>query len=195
MLRPQGRKGEVLADLLTDFPEQFEGAPRVFLAAPHFAGSQLEARSTQVIAAWLPVGRNQGRIVLHFEGVDSITLAETLSGLDVLLPTAQRVDLEEDANYVSDLIGCTVFDHANATLGEAVGVVTDVQFATTADGTRRLEEAAPLLAVETPEGAEILIPYVKAFIRNLEPSAKRIDMTLPAGLVEINRAQKHSHNL
>jgi 16S rRNA processing protein RimM len=177
----------VLADLLTDFPERFETHPRVFLAAEGFGGTPDQARSIEVSAFWLPVGRNQGRIVLHLAGIDSINAAELLSGLDVIIPETERLALDEDASYVSDLVGCTLYDLALSGNPLAVGVVTDVQFATTPDGSRRLDDAAPLLAVETPEGDEVLVPFVKAFIISLDPAAKRIEMSLPPGLLDVNR--------
>src|SRR5258706_11358811 len=80
LLRPQGRKGEVLAELLTDFPERFEGQSRVFLAAPGFEGEESEARSAEVVGFWLPVGRNEGRVVLQFAGIDTISDAESIAG-------------------------------------------------------------------------------------------------------------------
>ncbi len=182
LLRPQGRKGEVLAELLTDFPERFDEDARVFLAQPGFAGSEDEARAMSVVSHWLPVGRNHGRVVLTFAGVDSISAAEELAGLEVLVPESERVTLEEDAEYVSDLVGCAVFDGS-----QRVGEVTGVEFAMTPDGARRLAEAAPLLTVETAEGDEVLIPYVKTFLVALDPERKRIEMALPEGLVELNR--------
>jgi len=187
LLRPQGRKGEILAELLTDFPERFEDNPDVFLAAAEFRGAAREARPARVASFWLPVGRNQGRIVLHFAGSDSIREAETLCGLDVVIPASERRELDDDASYVSDLIGCALFDRAGSEPAVAVGVVTDVQFATTPDGSRRLEEAAPLLAVETGEGDEVLIPFVKAFLVSVDTEGRRIEMTLPHGLVDVNR--------
>jgi 16S rRNA processing protein RimM len=80
------------------------------------------------------------------------------------------------------LIGCTVYDGA-----KPVGIVEDVQFAMSPDGGRRLDDAAPLLAVTSPDGDEILIPFAKAFLVAVNTEAKRIDMTLPIGLVEVNR--------
>lgn len=187
LLRPQGRKGEILAELLTDFPERFTPSKRVFLAPTGFSGPESAARLANVAAYWLPVGRNQGRIVLHFKGTDSIEDAERLSGLDVIVPTSERLKLEDDSNYVSDLIGCTVFDHSNSIRPVSVGMVTEVLFATTTDGLRRLDEAAPLLAIQTDDGEEVLIPFVKAFILSLDPQEKRIEMSLPSGLIEVNR--------
>lgn len=182
LLRPQGRKGEVLAELFTDFPERFDDRKHVFLAKPGFDDAASEARAAEVVSFWLPVGRNQGRVVLKFEGVETISEAETIAGLDVIVPREERLALDEESVYISELIGCTVYDSAIA-----VGVVEDVQFAMTADGTRRIDDAAPLLVVMSEEGDEILIPYAKAFLVNVDAESKRIEMKLPEGLVEINR--------
>jgi 16S rRNA processing protein RimM len=182
LLRPQGRKGELLAELLTDFPERFEDRPHVFLAQPGFSGPESQARAIEVTNHWLPVGRNHGRIVLTLAGIDSIEKAELLAGLDVIIPAAQRVELEDDAEYISELAGCIVFDGPIA-----VGTVTGVEFPTSADGNRRLADAAPLLTVATAAGDEILIPYVQAFLLRLDIAARRIDMQLPPGLIDLNR--------
>jgi len=182
LLRPQGRKGELLAELSTDFPERFESQTRVFLAAPGFNGRQAEARSAEVVGFWLPVGKNQGRVVLQFAGIDTISAAETIAGLDVLVPREERLPLEDESVYISELIGCTLYDGP-----KLVGVVEDVQFAMTADGGRRLDDAAPLLAVTSPEGDEILVPFAKAFLVKVDTEAKRIEMALPEGLIEVNR--------
>ena len=185
VLRPQGRKGELLAELLTDFPERFDEKRRVFLASPNFAGEEAQARAIEVVSFWLPVGKNEGRIVLQFAGIDSITAAEGIAGLDVIVPYEERLPLDDESEYISDLIGCTVYDGSNV-----VGVIDDVQFPSTPDGARRLAEAAPLLAVLSPDGDEILIPFAKAFLVGVNVKEKRVDMTLPEGLVEVNRANE-----
>ena len=180
LLRPQGRKGEILAELYTDFPERFDTQKRVFLAPTNFTGPEAAARIAEVAAYWLPVGKNEGRIVLHFTGIDSINAAEPFAGLEVIVPATERVELDdEDANYISDLIGCTVFDLADPSQPVSIGIITDVQFATTPDGSRRLEDAAPLLAIETAVGDEVLVPFAKAFLVSLDPGHKRIEMSLP----------------
>jgi 16S rRNA processing protein RimM len=186
ILRPQGRKGEVLADLFTDFPERFDQHPRVWLAPAGFAeqapaGASSSAQEAEVAAHWLPVGRNAGRIVLHFAGIDTIEKAEQLAGKEVIVPISERLPLDPGAAYVSDLIGSTVYDR-----GVALGVVESVQFPTSADGTRRLEDAAPLLAITSPEGDEILVPFASAFLVELDLPAKSIRMALPEGLTQIN---------
>jgi 16S rRNA processing protein RimM len=190
ILRPQGRKGEVLADLFTDFPERFDQHPRVWLAPPGFAdqapgdiaSAGASTQQAEVAAHWLPVGKNAGRVVLHFVGIDTIEKAEQLAGKEVIVPISERLPLDDGAAYVSDLVGLTVYDR-----GVALGVVESVQFPTSADGTRRLEEAAPLLAITSPEGDEILVPFVSAFLVELDLAARSIRMALPEGLTQINR--------
>lgn len=194
VLRPQGRKGEVLADLFTDFPERFSQRPQVWLARPGFAedaatgqASGQEAMPIEVASHWLPVGRNAGRIVLHFAGIDSIGKAQELAGKDVLVPLADRMPLAPGAAYISDLIGCVVFDGE-----ERLGVLERVEFPATPDGLRRLEEAAPLLAIQAADGSEILVPFAKAYLVGIDTAAKAVHMTLPDGLTEINRSREGS---
>jgi 16S rRNA processing protein RimM len=186
ILRPQGRRGEVLADLFTDFPERFNEHPQVWLAAPGVADGAphqaIDIKPAEITSHWLPVGKNAGRIVLHLAGVDSIEKAERLASKEVLVPIAERIPLESGSSYISDLIGCTVYDH-----DRSLGVVDSVQFPTTPDGSRRLEDAAPLLVILSPDGEEILVPFAKAFLLNLDVASKSIRMELPAGLAEINQ--------
>jgi 16S rRNA processing protein RimM len=222
ILRPQGRRGEVLADLFTDFPQRFAQQPRVWLAPQGFADSpaagQLAgditptdpasaeksadgpppsgnlsaspAQLAEVASHWLPVGRNAGRIVLRFAGIDTIEQAALLAGFEVLVPLAERTPIDSGAAYISDLIGCTVFDH-----GQPLGTVASVDFPTTPDGARRLDAAAPLLVLATPSGDEVLVPFARAFLVELDPAAKSIRMALPEGLAEINLQPNRGPNL
>jgi 16S rRNA processing protein RimM len=181
LVRPQGRKGELLAELLTDFPDRFVGREDLFLAKPGFEGSPAEARRVDVTSSWLPVGKNQGRVVLQFSGIETISDAEAIAGLDVLVPRERRAHLDAESVYISDLVDCVVFDG-----NTEVGTVVDVQFSSTTDGSR-LAEAAPLLVIQANDGTEILVPFVKAFLESIDPPAKRIVMNLPAGLADVNR--------
>ena len=187
LLRPQGRRGEVLAELLTDFPARFDDRDQLYLAAPDYTGTATDARPIQVTGHWLPVGRNQGRIVLAFAGIDSIEKAEALAHLEVIVPSSLRVELPDDEEYIDDLIDCEVFDLACLTPNTTIGTVTAVDFPTTPDGARRLDSAAPLLTVTTKAGDEVLIPYVQSFLVKLSTAEKRIEMRLPPGLIDLNR--------
>lgn len=179
LVRSQGRKGELLAELYTDFPERLVGREDLYLVPAGFSGEFATARRVEVTSSWLPVGKNKGRIVLGFSGIESISAADELAGLDLVVPEDHRTPLEDDSIYVSDLIGCTVFDR-----GVEVGPITDVQFPAAPDGSR-LSDAIPLLVVQAEE--ETLVPFAKAFIKTIDLKGRRITMELPAGLVEINR--------
>ena len=112
--RPQGRKGEVFADILSDFPEKFSERRRLWLLAASMSAhagrpsSHSVLREIELTNHWL----HKGGIVLHFSGVDSISAAEALNGLIVAIPRAERAALSADEIYISDLIGCTLFDVA-----------------------------------------------------------------------------------
>lgn len=181
LLRPQGRKGELLAELFTDFPEQLAVRKNLFLVPQDFSGPESDGRSVTVVSSWLPVGKNQGRVVLQIEGVNSITEAEQIAGLDIAVQDAERLTLDEDANYVSDLTGCSVYD------GEVlIGEVAGVQFPASSTGAR-LEDVPSLLEVTAPDGEELLIPFVKAFVVSLSVAERKIVLKLPSGLLEVNR--------
>ncbi len=175
LLRPQGRRGELLAELLTDFPERFADRPGVSLRDAKGAFEALIVESH-----WLPVGKNAGRVVLKFQGIDSITDAERLAGSDVVIPTETRIALDEETEYITDLLDCTLVDNEHT-----IGVVEDVHFPTSAAGTR-LADAAPLLVIRAPNGDELLIPFAKAWIQSIDVPGKRLEMRLPDGLLEIN---------
>jgi len=179
LIRPQGRKGELLADLLTDFPDRLAGRKGLFLISP---GSidETAARAVEITSSWLPTGKNKGRVVLRFEGMDTIAAAEAVAGLDLVVSDDHRMPLDEDAVYISDLAGCTLFNEA-----VEVGEITGVQFPFSPDGAR-LQNAAALLLVESSAG-EVLVPFVKAFVKTVDLPARRLVMSLPAGLVEVNR--------
>ena len=103
IVRPQGRHGEVLADIFTDFPEHFAERKRLFLRPP--LGVVLEAmREARLESHWL----HKGRVVLKFAQVDSIAEAENLRGFEVVIPREERMPLEGDAVYISDLLGVRV---------------------------------------------------------------------------------------
>jgi len=134
---------------------------------------------------------HRGQAVFHFEGVNSISEAEKLRGFEVLLPLEQRVSLPAGQYFVSDLIGCSVFEttanlpvvaSSPCSLAEApalLGTVRDVQFPG--------EEitGTPLLEVEALQG-ELLIPLAEAICTKIDPAARRIDVVLPEGLLDLN---------
>lgn len=175
IVRPQGRRGEILADLFTDFPSIFTTTSSLVLVARDGARCPVVVENQ-----WLPTGRSHGRVVLKLHGTDSISAAETLAGREIRMPRDERIQLEEQTWYVSDLVGCALLD------GETVlGTVSDMHFPVTADG-RRLEDAAPLFVVARESGVELLIPFANAFVQSIDTDTRRIHMMLPAGLLDLN---------
>lgn len=187
VLRARGNKGEVAAELLTDFPERLTGMKEVFLRA---SGAPAEPRLVGVRACWLSQN-HKGQTVFHFEGVGSISEAEKLRGYEVLLPIEQRIELPAGSYFVSDLIGCAVFEiPAGAStqssspcfLAEApalLGTVRDVQF------TGEKTAGTPILEVETAAG-DVLIPLAEDICTNIAPAERRIEVNLPEGLRDLN---------
>ncbi len=171
IVRPQGRHGEAIADLLTDFPERFADRKRLFLLQAKTAPRPVELEDH-----WL----HQGRIVLKFAGIDSINDVEPLRGLEVAIPKTERAPLEDGAVYIADLIGCTLFD---SRAGVEVGKISDVD---------RESTATPLLVVETVKLGQVLVPFAKAFQPEINLENRRISMELPEGLLELNAPQAHS---
>jgi 16S rRNA processing protein RimM len=163
--RTQGRIGEVFADILTDFPEKFSERRTVSLI-----DARGEARPVELEKHWL----HKGGVVLKFAGVNSITEAEALKGLDVAIPLEERVPLGEDEAYISDLIGCDLIDVSSGS-PSLLGRIADVD----KDSTQ-----VPLLVVEAKQG-EILVPFARAYLRKLDVAGRRVEMALPEGLEEL----------
>jgi 16S rRNA processing protein RimM len=187
--RTQGRKGEVFAEILTDFPDKFAERRRLWLlreAAPGGATGIEDPREWTLVHHWM----HKGGVVLHFAGVDSISAAEKLAGFVVAIPQGERAQLDEGDVYISDLIGCVLVDVAG-TEQVVVGEIEDVD--------RSAGPVAMLVVKPASRGAdgsggqrgrdeEILVPFAKDFVRSVNLEAKRVEMALPEGLVDLNRA-------
>jgi 16S rRNA processing protein RimM len=175
--RSQGRKGEVFAEILTDFPEKFAERRRLWLLAEGSPGSSGRAaglaapREVTLTSHWL----HKGGIVLHFAGADSISDAEALAGLIVAIPHAERAALGQDEVYVGDLVGCTLLNVA----GDSPVVVGEIE-----DVDRTAGPVALLVVRSTP--GEVLIPFARSYLRKLDLESKRVEMALPEGLVDLN---------
>jgi 16S rRNA processing protein RimM len=181
--RTQGRKGEVFADILTDFPEKFAQRRKLWLLSDGDAAGVREASSrdgneseVQLLHHW----PHKGGIVLHFAGVDSISAAEELTGMIVAVPAAERVPLAADEVYIGDLIGCALLDVAGAE-PVLVGEIKDVD---------RSAGPVAILVVHGVRNDEILIPFAKDYVRRVDVDGKRVEMSLPEGLVDLHAGQR-----
>lgn len=185
ILRPRGNKGEVVAELLTDFAARFSALKQVYLRK----GDE-EPRSARLLNFWLDQN-HAGMGVFHLAGCATISDAENLRGFDVLLPLEERVTLAAGQYFVTDLIGCSVSElpARAATLSSpacgmeevprVLGTVRDVFFpGESVAGT-------PLLQVETPDG-ELLVPLAEDICTRIDMAGRRIEVRLPEGLSDVN---------
>lgn len=163
VLKTQGRRGEVAVEVHSDVPDRFVEGMRLFAL-----DEQGRRRQLQVEELW----PHKDHLVLKFEGIDSISDAEMLLRCELQVPRAERAELEPGWTYISDLTGCTLFD------GEReVGKIEGVEFGA---------GEAPLLIVRGAAKQPFEIPFAEAYLVNVDPAAKRVQMRLPEGMLEVN---------
>lgn len=146
VVKPQGRKGEVLVEPLSDRPGRFASLRRVFVPLPGGGG----ARAVAVTDRW----PHKGRVVLKLEGVDSIDDAERYRGVELRIGEDELEALPAGSYYHYQLKGLQVEDPS----GRALGAVADVLVT---------GGEAPVLIVRGPRG-ELMIPMAEAFIRQVD---------------------------
>jgi len=156
--KPRGNRGEVTAVAFSSKPERYQALREVVLFP--------QSRSFAVESTWF----HNGVLIFKFQGVDSISDAETLAGCEVRIPAAERTPLGEGEFFQSDLIGCEVVDRgAGETLGRVAGWDDS--------------GGAGLLVLESG----LLIPFARSICIAISPAARRIEVELPPGLKELNR--------
>jgi len=116
--------------------------------------------------------KQHGHLVLKLRGVNSISQVEGLVGAELTVLKSGLPPAEEGSFYTFQLKGCQVVVGDDETLG----TVTDVL---DSGGT-------PILKVDGKDG-EILIPFAHSFLRKLDLEQRRIEMSLPDGLLDLNR--------
>jgi 16S rRNA processing protein RimM len=168
VVKTQGRHGEVAAEMHSDVPGRFAAGMKLFaLPKAQDLKAQESRRELEVEDLW----PHKGLVVLKFRGVDSMNDAELLIGSELQVPSAERADLETGWNYVSDLVGCTVLDHARE-----IGRIEDVQFGA---------GEAPLLIVSSA-GKKFDVPFAEAYLEGVDTAQRQVRMNLPEGMLEIN---------
>jgi len=153
--------------LHTDIPGRFR--ERMLLWALAKNGQR---REVQVEELW----PHKGLLVLKFVGVETISDAEPLVGAELQLPSTERAELEPGWTYLSDLVGCTVFDG-----DREIGPIEDVTFGA---------GEAPLLVVKSGAKLPYEIPFAQAYLEKVDLERKQIRMRLPEGLLDVNAPLK-----
>jgi 16S rRNA processing protein RimM len=161
--RTRGNRGEVLADLYTDFPDRFHELEEVWL---EFADGRRQRMAIE--DAWA----HKGRQVLKFVGIDNISAAEAFVGCWIQIPLEQAANLPAGTYFDHDLIGCSVYDIQDVDLG----IVREVLHIA----------GSNLLAVKGPE-REYMIPAVESICIRISIEEKRIVIDPPEGLLDLSK--------
>jgi 16S rRNA processing protein RimM len=162
--RTHGNKGEVAVNPETDFPEErFKQGARLWSRATDGSLDTLEVATMRM---------HQGRPLILFEGIGSMSDAELLAGRELrIAEDASDGDLLEEGEYFHrDLIGCAVATEAGEPVGEVTAVEGD-------RGNTRL--------VVKSRRSEVLIPLADE-ICTIDVANKRITVRPPEGLLELN---------
>jgi 16S rRNA processing protein RimM len=162
LYRTRGIRGELTAEIYSSQPGRAERLGEVRLEKGGVV------RTARVERAWY----HGSRLVLKFEGLDSISDAEAWEGADLLVAEEDRAKPAEGEYSHESLIGCTLVNEAG---GGKAGVVRGVE---DYGGT-------PLLKVEAADGREILVPFAQAICREIDVAGKTIRVRLPEGLLEL----------
>jgi 16S rRNA processing protein RimM len=160
-VKTRGLKGEIVADLLTDFPERFETVSRLIAVAP--SG---EREAVKLEDHWF----QKGRVVLKLTGCDSIEAASRFIGYEFTVPESERVPLVEGSFYQWELEGCRV----ETVQGENVGPVSGV-----------LRTGGTEMLVIEGTGKEYLVPIAESIVVDIDVANKRILIDPPEGLLDL----------
>lgn len=160
IVRTRGLRGEVVADLLTDFPERFTGLENVVAVLPNGQRREL------IIEKFF---FQKERVVLKFREYDSIEKAETLRNTDICVNESDAVELEDDEFFDWELEGCQVETIEGAKLGPVREILRT-------GGTE-------VLLIDGAE-KELMVPFAESICIEVDIENKRIVVDPPEGLLE-----------
>ncbi len=158
--RGRGLRGEVVVTPYAGDAESFLGR-----SVSLRRGEATVSRQMRIEKAW----QQGARVVIKFEGIDTIEAAETLRGMELCVRPEERLPLAEGEYYLSDLVGCQLFD-AGVPVGPVIG----------------WEEAPGSILLTIQHGSrEALVPFVKAICTKVDLPNRRIEASLPQGLLDL----------
>jgi 16S rRNA processing protein RimM len=160
-VRARGLKGEIVAELLTDFPERFEDVADLVLVSP--SGERTTGR---LESFWF----QNDRVILKLAGYDDVEKAKELVGVEFAVPESERVPLPSDHYYDWELEGCTV-KVGDQSIGNVKSVIKT-------GGTE-------ILVVADENGMERLIPLAESIVVEIDAAGKTIVVDPPEGLLDL----------
>lgn len=160
LTKSRGIRGEMVGQVLTDFPERFENLEKVFAICADGKTSELKIEKF-----WF----QKEKVILKFEGFDSIETAETLRDCEICVSETEAVELEDGEFFDWELEGCAV----ETLEGETLGTVRELM---RTGGTE-------ILVVKSDE-KEYLIPFAESICTDVDIENKLIKVDAPEGLLE-----------
>jgi 16S rRNA processing protein RimM len=160
-VKPRGLKGEIVAELLTDFPDRFEDIEELILVSP--GGERTTKRLEDY---WF----QNDRVILKLAGYDDVETAKELVGVEFAVPESERVALPADHYYDWELEGCSVKVGA-----DSIGKVSSVL----------KTGGAEILVVTDDSGKERLVPLADSIIVEVDAAGKIIVIDPPEGLLDL----------
>jgi len=160
-VRTHGLKGEIVAELLTDFPQRFEDIDQLVLVSP--SG---ERKLVELENYWF----QKNRVVLKLADYNDVDGAKELVGYDFALPESDRVPLEEDEFYDWELEGCAV-KVGDKSIGQVQSVLKT--------------GGAEILVIADDSGKEQLVPLAAEIVVKIDTAARVILIDPPEGLLEL----------
>jgi 16S rRNA processing protein RimM len=162
MVKARGIRGEVACVVETDFPERFSELEEAKVWMPD--GTR---RTLKVEDHWF----HKDRVILKFEGYDTMTEARNLVGGRLVISEHDLKPLTDGQFFEHQLIGSMAVSSEGQNLGRVTGLLrtggTDV------------------LVVRSEDGRERLIPFADEICTSVDVNAKRITVNLPDGLLEL----------
>lgn len=156
-----GVHGEVKVKSNTDFAkERYQKGNKVIVYSPYNQNKEfLKIEGYR---------SNKGLDILLFEGLNNPNLVEKYIGYQILIEKPKE-DLKSDTYYYADLWQCEVFYQ-----NEKIGMVIDMF-----DSGSHL-----ILRIQRPGKKDLLYPFVKNFIKNVDIDAKKIELLPIKGMIE-----------
>lgn len=166
--RPHSNRGEVIINIMTDFPSRFFESSEFLIKIGNNEPVFFEVAGAR---------EHKGRVIAKLKGIDSINDAESLRNALIVIPEDERMDKDDDNYfYHYELLGMSVIDLD----GKFIGKVREVM---------EIAGGRDILAVNTDNG-EALIPFVDKFCVEIDREKEEILVDLPSGLLEINKKKK-----
>jgi 16S rRNA processing protein RimM len=161
-VKTRGLKGELVAELLTDFPERFHSTSKLICVSPNGERNEVELESH-----WL----HQDRVVLKLAGIDSIESAAPFVGCEFAVPESERVQLERGEFYEWELQGCVV----KTVAGQELGRVKELLRTGGVDA----------LVIESDGQRDYLVPMVETIVVKIDLDKRAISIDPPEGLLDL----------